>query len=208
MDAPQRLALIENGLIWDPQNQALLQSLLDPLTSDAAAVVQPTTARIQGAAVRGLIQAIEASRRKRPERVRPELALALTISGPQMAAIASNLACVWADSKAPDAACALTFSTVLLELLPSEAVAQRAQGIVLVKQEQWAQAIEHLNAALLASPDDLGVHASLATAYEKLGNSDLADRHRRLSQPTTAATPTPSTSPATGPSAAMRVDHK
>ena len=208
MDAPRRLVLIENGLMWDPQNSALLELLLDPETTNAAARLQPTTAPVQGAAIRALLQAVDACRQKHPERVRSNLALALNLGGLPMTSIASNLTCVWVDSKAQDAACALTFNTILLELQPHAPFVQRAQGIVLTRQEQWGKAIEYLTAALPAMPDDLGIHSALATAYEKLGKKDLAAMHHRLSQPTTAPATTPSTAPATGSSATTRSGHK
>ena len=193
MDAPRRLALLENGLKSDPQNLILLQLLLDPATAAAAASVQPTTAPVQGAAVRAFVGAVDASRRRHPEQARPELQLALDLGGPQMPSIASNLACVWADSEVEDAACALTLSTTLLELRPDDLIARRAQGIVLSRQKQWPNAIEHLEAALAAMPDDPAIHAAMATAYENLGQKDLAATHRRLSAPTTIPTTTPTT---------------
>lgn len=208
MDAPRKLALVENGLLWDSQNSALLGLLLDPETASVAAALQPTTAPVQGAAVRALLQAVDACRQKHAEDLRSNLALALNLGGAPMTSIASNLTCVWVDSKPQDLAVALRFNTSLLELQPGAPVVQRAQGIVLVRQEQWGKAVEYLTAALPAMPDDGGIHGALAIAYEKLGKPDLAAKHLALSQPTTVPTTTPSPVPATVPAVSTRSDHK
>ena len=202
MEAPRRLALLENGLNWDPQNAALLQVVLDPATAAAAAKVQPTTNSVQGATIRALAQAVANCRKNQPDKARSELELALNLGGPSMASITGNVACLWAYSKAPDAASALTLSSVLLDLRPNEAVAQRAQGMVLAQQEKWTQALGYLQPALTAMPQDLGIHTALASSYEKLGQPELAEKHRKLAQPTTAPTTGPTTAPITVPSTA------
>lgn len=208
MEAGRRLALIENGLSWDSQNTALLQMLLEPVTLQAAALVQPTTEPLHGAAIHALIQAVDACRQKHPEVVRSELQRALNLGDTLMPSIASNLACIWADSKAPDAAGALTLTTTLLELRPADVVVRRAHGIVLTKQAQWARAIEQLTLVLPAMPHDPGIHDALATAYEKLRQPELAATHRRLSQPTTIPTTTPSQAPTTSPIRPGAKDHR
>lgn len=194
MEASRRLGLLENGLAWDAQNPALLQLVLDPETASAADSVQPTTASVQGAAIRALAQAVDSCRRHHPDHARADLELALTVGGPAMPSIVGNVACLWAYSKAPDAACALTLSSALLELRPTEPFAQRAQGMALAQQEKWEQALGYLEAALPAMPQDLGIHTVLATTYEKLGKPELAEKHRKLAQLATA--PSPATAPA------------
>ncbi len=204
MAASQRLGLLQNGLAWDAQNPALLEILLDPETAVAAESVQPTTTSVQGAAVHALAQAVENCRRRQPDRVRTDLQRALSVGGPAMASIAGNVACLWAYSKAPDAASALTLSSILLDLRPTEPFAQRAQGMVLAQQEKWEQALGYLETALPAMPQDLGIHTVLATTYDKLGKPDLAEKHRKLAQPTTA--PAPATSPAAVPAASKQAE--
>ena len=204
MEAGRRLALIENGLSWDSQNTALLQMLLEPVTLQAAALVQPTTEPLHGAAIYALIQAVDACRQKNPEAVRSELQRAIDLGGPPMASIAAYLSSVWADSKAPDSPSALTLSTTLLEIRPNEPISQWAQGKVLAQQGKWAVAVGYLEAALAAMPEDRSIHGSLATVYEKLGRMDLAATHRLWSEPTTA----PGTMPATNPPLSEQMDHK
>lgn len=191
MEAGQRLALLENGLSWDSQNTALLQLLLEPVTLQAAALVQPTTEPLHGAAIYALIQAVDACRQKHPEQVRSELERAIDLGGPPMASIAAYLSSVWADSKAPDSPSALTLSTTLLEIRPQEPISQWAQGKVLAQQGKWALAVGYLEAALATMPEDRSIHASLATAYEKLGQPARAAEHNRLAQPATAPAATP-----------------
>ena len=195
MAIPRRLALLENALTWDPQNATLLAIVLDPETASAASQVNPTTALVGGASIRALVQAIANCRNNQPDKAKSELKLAMNLGGQPMASLTAYVCGVWAESKTPDAAWALTLSTILLEIQPKEPVAQWALGKVLAQQEKWAQSIPYLEAALAALPNDPSIHASLAAAYENIGQTALAAQHHRLAQSTTAPTTAPSTAP-------------
>ena len=199
MEAPRRLALLENGLSWDSQNAALLQIVLEPATISAASRVSPTTNKVAGAAIRALAQTVANCRNNQPDKARPELELALSLGGPAMPSIAGNLACLWAYSKAADAPSALVLSSLLLDLRPTEAVAQRAQGMVLAQQQKYEQALGYLQKALLAMPQDVGIHTALASTYEKLGQLELAEKHRRIAQAATMPSTAPTTAPGQAP---------
>jgi predicted Zn-dependent protease len=195
METPRRSALLETALQWGPENPALLQIVLDPATASAASTLSPTTSTtspVAGAAIRALVQAVDYSRKSQPEKARQALDQALTMGGPSMPTITAYAASVWAESKSADAGSALTLSTLLLEARPKEPAAQWAQGKALAQQGKWAQAVGYLETALAAMPQDPSIHASLATAYEKLGQPTRAAEHRRLAQPATVPTTTPS----------------
>ncbi len=192
MDATRKLAVLENGLQWDSQNEALLQMLLDPATANGASDPDPALPPARGAAARAMCQSVAACRRDQPQRVRSELKLAMEVGGPAMLSMVANVACIWAYGDAPDSGLALRLSTALLEACPDEPIAQRAQGLILARQERWAPAVECLEAAVKAMPGDKKIHSVLATAYDKLGRPALADAHRNLARPTTV----PATAPA------------
>jgi len=55
--------------------------------------------------------------------------------------------------------------------------------VILARLGRWRDALPDLEAALADSPDDVELHQSLASAYESLGDLDMAARHRRAAVP-------------------------
>ncbi|HYO23994.1 MAG TPA: hypothetical protein VEQ85_03510 [Lacipirellulaceae bacterium] len=98
---------------------------------------------------------------------------------PQRSAAWNNLA--WALSQPPeqDLEGALAAVNKALELAPAEFRFRETRGQILVAKGQWTQAVEDLEFALNGMPDFAPIHASLATAYENLGERELADMHRQ-----------------------------
>ena len=53
-------------------------------------------------------------------------------------------------------------------------------GKVLLAKGAAAEAVEELRAAVRLAPDDANAHYQLGQAYQKLGQSDLAEQHFAL----------------------------
>ncbi len=64
---------------------------------------------------------------------------------------------------------------------PNNAEYRETRGTLLFHLERWDEAIEQLEIALNGLSNPQPVHGSLATAYERLGKTRLADLHRRES---------------------------
>jgi Tfp pilus assembly protein PilF len=52
----------------------------------------------------------------------------------------------------------------------------------MVKLQRWKEAVDDLEFAVNGIPDSPQVHSSLASAYEALGQSQLARAHRQYAQ--------------------------
>ncbi len=68
----------------------------------------------------------------------------------------------------------------VLALQPSSALARAGLGRAALDERRYADAVRHLEAALVAEPSALALHYPLATAYRGLGDARKADAHLRL----------------------------
>lgn len=93
----------------------------------------------------------------------------------------NNYACMLAEGSDADLDAALTAVQKALELNPDEVRFIETRGQVYAKQGKWREAVDDLEVALNGMPDSVGVHATLAKAYDALGEKDLAAVHRHLS---------------------------
>ena len=62
--------------------------------------------------------------------------------------------------------------------MPEEFRFRETRGQILVALGRWRDAVDDLEFALNGMPDAAPVHMALATAYERLGESELARVHR------------------------------
>ncbi len=108
---------------------------------------------------------------------------AVVAAHPESAEAANNLAWILINTEPTDLETALVLSTRAVELDPSSPAFRETRGQVLTKLGRWIEAVEELERALNGMPDELGIHQSLATAYEQLGQVALAEAHRNLSLP-------------------------
>ncbi len=91
----------------------------------------------------------------------------------------NNLA--WALSQEPDADldAALAAAHRALELMPNQSRFLETRGQIYVSLGMWREAVADLEVALNGMPNAEKIHASLATAYDALGQSDMAAIHRQ-----------------------------
>ena len=66
-----------------------------------------------------------------------------------------------------------------LELAPDDFRFRETRGQIFVRLSRWEEAIEDLEFAANALPGSREIHQALASAYDALGNAELADVHRR-----------------------------
>ena len=94
----------------------------------------------------------------------------------------NNLA--WALSQDPDKDLDRALAAVnrALELAPDEFRFRETRGQILVGLGRWQEAVDDLEFALNGMPDVPAIHVALATAYENLGQAELAEIHRQQAQ--------------------------
>ncbi|MDV6033291.1 MAG: hypothetical protein F9B45_25030 [Phycisphaera sp. RhM] len=100
-----------------------------------------------------------------------------------MAGLLNNLAVTLSQNgdtaKLPQA---LRLSDAALDQLPGHPYLLETRGQILLRMERYEEAIVDLEAALKEPAMRPLAHPSLAIAYEKLGEDDLAEQHRRLAE--------------------------
>jgi len=69
-----------------------------------------------------------------------------------------------------------------LMIMPNEFRFRETRGQLNVQLQRWQEAVEDLEFALNGMPEARPVHASLAVAYDQLGQSELAAMHRERAQ--------------------------
>jgi cytochrome c-type biogenesis protein CcmH/NrfG len=97
---------------------------------------------------------------------------------PQNPMILNNLALVSIRGASPDYDYALSLIKSVLQLLPNHPDALSTRAEILVALERWEEADRDLQLALPDRPTSQNVRRLLIIVNEKLGNQELADRHR------------------------------
>ena len=67
-----------------------------------------------------------------------------------------------------------------LSKYPRDRVVRNQAGRILFLKRQYQQAINEFHEALRVDPEDLQAHYNLMLCYQGLGNSEMADRERKL----------------------------
>ena len=98
---------------------------------------------------------------------------------PDIPLLQNNLAWMLANSEPRDVDRALALANNAVKDAPDEFRYRETRGQILVQMEQWQPAIADLEFALNGMPNSGEIHAALVSAYEAVGNEELADAHRR-----------------------------
>jgi tetratricopeptide (TPR) repeat protein len=77
---------------------------------------------------------------------------------------------------------AMALTQRALELQPQEPELYETRGLAYLRQKQWAEAVTDLERALAAMPKRTSIHQLLSIAYRGIGNTSMADEHRRRMQ--------------------------
>ncbi len=99
---------------------------------------------------------------------------------PNMPGVLNNLAVAMTNLKDGELESALTFSNAAIDRMPDHPYFRETRGQIFLKLARYREAISDLEFALRAPELAGAIHQSLATAYEGLGQADLADSHRKL----------------------------
>lgn len=94
-------------------------------------------------------------------------------------AILNNLAWVLANSPEPKLERALELVDAALKLAPEQPQILESRGQILIRLKRWREALTDLERALAELPNRIRIHQSLASAYEQLGDDQLAAIHRQ-----------------------------
>jgi Tfp pilus assembly protein PilF len=181
----QLLALIQQGLTYDPTNPALLQRLvvLTHRTGKEGETARAELRRIvadgRGAAAAQFLLGTDAWLRGKHEEGRLLMERALALN-PSFAPVANNLAWILAHEKDPDLPRALALAEAALDQMRGQANLRDTRGYILLKMGRAKEALADLQAAQQALGNTRERHEALAEAYTRLGQAELAAEHRRL----------------------------
>lgn len=110
---------------------------------------------------------------------------------PESASLLNNLAWALAHGDGRDLDRALRLSESAIVVAPDRAEFLETRGQIHFKCERWADAISDLERALQHVPNRSRVHASLAEAYAKLDQPQMAEYHRKRAEQTQPVLPRP-----------------
>ncbi len=182
-----QMTLIETGLRYEPTNLGLLNRLLaaiqikGPAADKARESLERMLASGQAPASVHFALGLDAWQRAKSDEARIHLERAEQLA-PQTPAIANNLAWVLAASEPPDLPRALELSNLAIERAPKDLNFRDTRGRIEAKMGRWKEALNDLEAALMATPDNQDLHLALAEAYDHLGSSAMAAEHKRLAE--------------------------
>ncbi len=186
-DAPANLATrlkwIQKGLTYRPQDIRLLDLLLNlsQLEGLEAKMVEPPSDQGDALAMFHLLMGTSAAQHGDPAGAYRHFALVNGLDS-KLLGVPNNMALLLALTKHPDLSRALAITLALIETSPSQPDFHNTRGQILVKLGKWEEAVKDLEFALPSVLDKSATQSSLAEAYRKLGNTQLAERYERLNQ--------------------------
>jgi Flp pilus assembly protein TadD len=186
-DAESQLNLIQQGLRFSPADLVLLQLLLDltKKTGGEAAVARETWQKLltekMPSWIVHILLGLDDWQRGEHKSARVHLEQAHRLS-PESGWVANNLAWMLLKGDPPDLERALALADAAVKQAPEDPRFRDTRGQILLNLERWQDALADLELALRGREDNPGVHEALATAYDKLGMSDIALKHRRLAE--------------------------
>jgi tetratricopeptide (TPR) repeat protein len=185
-DVAGEVGLLEKGLRQDPSNTGLLSRLLALIRGDdagkARAVLQGLLRDGEATATVHFALGVDARLRNAPEAERVHLERAYELA-PHLPDVANNLAWLLATSKPADLPRALKIIDQVVERFPENVIYRDTRGQIHVKMENWQKALADLEATLPRRRDNPELHRTLALVYERLGNKEMAARHRSKQTP-------------------------
>jgi Flp pilus assembly protein TadD len=178
------LALLEQGLRWDPTNKDLLDQFTRTLRGNGAeadrarAMLRDLLAQGQDRAGVHFVLGVDAWYRDRLDEARLHFEQAERLD-PQSPVIVNNLAWVLVHGASPDPQRALTLANLAVERQPDNPAIHGTRGMALARLGRWKEALPELEIGLPASPHDIGLRRALVDTYEHLGLAEMAAAHRK-----------------------------
>jgi tetratricopeptide (TPR) repeat protein len=184
----ERLAVIERGLDYDPNDPRLVTQLGHLMAGDGPKA-EEARARVRALLAAGKAPAMahfalggDAWARGDVGQAREHWEQAYRLD-PNLAAVANNLAWSLAYQEPADVPRALGLVEQAVRLNPGRPEFRGTRGEILVKAGRFKDALPDLEAALAAGAGTPKVHAALAVAYDQLGMPEMAAEHRRQAGP-------------------------
>jgi len=180
----KQLELLNRALIYAP-NDALALTLLADLATRrweradlALAALQEALAEGKAPATVHMVLGTRALEQGDLDNARIHLELA-NDRNPQMPLVLNNLAWVLAQQQRPDLPRALQMAEASRRLSDHPQI-HHTLGTILSLAGRHREAIAELEVSLRGLPGRSEIHGQLATLYERLGDFELAEQHRRL----------------------------
>jgi predicted Zn-dependent protease len=188
-DTERRLAVVQQALALDKDDPAVLrciaglavtqaegreevQRLVEGILSDASS---------PAAAAAHFVLGTFASNAGDLEKARFHLEQAYQAM-PDQASVANNLASVLIDAVPPDLERALELANIAVTASPNRPEFRGTRGRVMLKMRRWKEAASDLEYLMKAMKDNPQLHRMLARAYEELGDSMRAEKHRERAE--------------------------
>jgi tetratricopeptide (TPR) repeat protein len=184
----QRLDLLSSALTHGPNNAQALTLLADLATQDwegsdkALEMLEQVLAQGTAPAMVHAILGTRALKRGDVENASMHLEMAYQ-GNPQMPAVLNNLAWAIANRDPPDLQRALQLAQAAKKLFKHPEISDTI-ATILVRLGRYQEAVSELETALRGLPNRQVLHRKLAALYEKLGDTRLAEQHRRLAEQT------------------------
>ncbi len=186
-DLEYRITIIQQGLQYAPQNQALLKQLVEVsrLEGPGAEAARNSLARLlaegKSSAVIHFALGLDSWQQGQSELARKHFALSFE-AAPHMPDVANNMAMILAVGDKPELPRALAIIQSVLDKFAANPNFRETRGQILVRLGRWQEAIADLEYALPLVPSTRRTHAALAEAYRGLGSSMLAAQHQKLAE--------------------------
>lgn len=180
-----RVGLLERGLRDNPESLPLLERL-SAMAGDATPAGDAGRAALrrllaEGRATGGAHFALglDAAKRNKPDEARAHWEQALA-AAPHLAFAANNLAWVLTKAAKPDHEQALRLAESAVRQSPEDARFRSTRGHVLLALKRPKEALPDLQEGLKVYRNQAELHNALASAYEQMGNAEMAVEHRKL----------------------------
>lgn len=182
----QRFAVLERALAINPNDPRFLSKLVgftDPKSKEgekARALLRQELTNGRNLGIAHFVLGCFASQEGDAKAATSHLEQAARIM-PAEAIVLNNYSWMLAHVEQPDLERALKMANAAVEQQPRVAQIRHTRGAILIKMARWKEAIADLEIALDGGrhPDQANIHKWLAQAYDAIGNSQMADDHRK-----------------------------
>lgn len=183
-DLNKRLRITVEGLTLDPTNPFLLDQFwkltIKDLGKDPDQILR---LRVLGAniAVLDAMAALQKLQTGQKDDARAQLVQVLKKS-PDMAVLLNNLSTIGELQNKDKSTFSIDLLSIMHVILPDNMNILENRGLIFVRQEKYAEGLKDLEQALPNSLNKMSIHLALSQAYDKLGNQEKADEHRRIAE--------------------------
>lgn len=194
-DQNRKFVLLSQGMLHNPNDVFIFDRLMRILdrpgtvASSARDFLQNNIAEGRAVGVSHLILGTAAWIEDDEENASVHLQRAFSLM-PQALTVANNFAWYLVNKDPAEPERALEMIQPVVSKEPKNHYVRDTRGHIFLKLGRWKEAIDDLEYAVAELRNHSSTHRGLATAYEKLGLTDLAEKHSRIAQ-SLASSPIP-----------------